>query len=385
MLTKAVTMAEAETGHTTTAIARVAKPRRPARQRLMQAIVKAEAGPGLEMREVPVPTIGPHDVLVKVRACSICGTDVHIDRWDASVSNWVRPPMVIGHEMCGYVVECGAEVTRVKEGDFVSPDSHLPDWTCDICRRGAPHLCANLEILGIDRPGAYAEYVSLPETGLWKNAPNLDPANASMQDPMGNAVYATLVEPVAGQSVVVFGDGPTGLGAVAVAKAADAAQVIHVGLSPFLLDIGRRLGADVSLNAGDPGIDIVGEIRDRTGCGADVVLEMSGSAKAIRQGLAAVRPAGRYSAFGLPSQATEIDWQHEVIFKGTRILGITGRMLWQTWEQMASLLASGRLDFSPIVTHRLPFTEFRHGFDLLEAADRRAAKVVLYLDDADLP
>jgi threonine 3-dehydrogenase len=385
MIEPAIRQAEAGTTGDATVAARGVARRAGRRQRLMPAIVKAQAGPGLEMCEVPIPAIGPHDVLVKVRACSICGTDLHIDRWDGAAAGWVKPPMVIGHEMCGYVVERGSAVTRVKEGDFVSPDSHLPDWTCDVCRRGAPHLCANLQILGLDRPGAYAEYVSLPESILWTNSPDLDPAAASIQDPMGNAVYATLVEPVAEQSVVVFGDGPTGLGAVAVAKASGAASVIHVGLSPFLLDIGRRLGADVSLNAGDPHVDVVAEVRERCGSGADVVLEMSGSAKAIRQGLAALRPGGRYSAFGLPSQATDIDWQHEVIFKGTRILGVTGRLLWDTWQQMAALLRSGRLDFSPIVTHRLPFSEFRHGFDLLEAADRRAAKVVLYMDEAELP
>ena len=292
----------------------------------------------------------------------------------------VKPPLVVGHEMCGYVVETGSEVRRFREGDFVTPDSHIADWECDVCRKGAPHLCANLRILGVDRPGAYAEYVALPESALWLNDPDLDPAAASIQDAMGNAVYATLAEPVAGASVVVFGDGPTGLGAVATARAAGADLVILVGLSPFLLDIGRRLGADLALDAGRPEVDVVAAIRDLCGSGADVVLEMSGSAKAIRQGLAAVRPGGRYCAFGLPTAPVPLDFNSDIIFKGVRVLGITGRLLWQTWEQMADLLGSGRLNFSPIVTHRLPFSDWRQGFDLLEAPDRRAAKVVLDME-----
>jgi len=349
----------------------------------MRAIVKAQAAPGLEMHEVPIPQIGEHDVLVKVRACSICGTDVHIARWDNAARQWLKPPLVIGHEFCGYVVRCGSEVTRFKEGDFVSSDSHLPDWTCDVCRRGMPHICANLKVLGVDRPGCFAEYVALPESVLWLNDPGLDPGSASIQDPMGNSVYATLVEPVSGRSVVVFGDGPTGLGAVAVAKAAGAGLIIHVGLSPFLLEIGERLGAHVSINAGEPGLDVVARVLELTGGGADVVLEMSGSAKAIKEGLSVTCPGGRYTAFGLPTAPVPVDFENDVIFKGVRIQGITGRLLWDTWYQMAGLLRSGQLDFSPIITHRLPFSRWEHAFDLLLAQERRAAKIVMFLDEDD--
>lgn len=357
--------------------------RRAVRTGTMLAIVKAQAAPGLELREVPIPRIGPRDVLVQVRACSICGTDLHIHNWDGAIKERLKPPLIIGHEMCGYVAEVGAEVTRFKEGDFVSPDSHIADWNCDICRKGAPHLCANLKILGVDRPGVFAEYVALPESALWRNGPNLDPAAASIQDPMGNAVYATLAEPVVGASMLIFGDGPTGLGAVAVAKAAGADLVILVGLSPYLLAIGRRLGADVTLNAADPETDVLADVRQLCGSGADVVLEMSGSPQAIRQGLAAVRPAGRYCAFGLPTVPVPIDFNSEVIFKGIRLLGITGRLLWRTWEQMAALLRSGKLDFGPIITHRLPFRQWRHAFDLLLAPQRQAAKIVLFMDEGD--
>ncbi|NPV06798.1 MAG: alcohol dehydrogenase catalytic domain-containing protein [Anaerolineae bacterium] len=348
----------------------------------MKALVKAEPGPGLAMQEVAQPQVGSHDVLVKVRACSICGTDLHLYQWDRAGSDRLRPPMIIGHEFCGYAVRCGPGVTSIREGDFVSADSHLPDWSCSVCRNGLPHLCANLHILGVDRPGAFAEYVSLPETSLWVNDPGLDPALASIQDPMGNAVHATLVEPVAGRSVVIFGDGPTGLGAVAVARAAGAAVIVHVGLSDFLLDIGRRLGATESIHAKRQ--DPVAEVRRLCGGeGADVVLEMSGSPAAVRQGLECLRPGGRFSAFGLTNGPVELDLTNQVIFKGARILGITGRVMWETWYQMAGLLRSGRLDFGPIVTHRLPFEQWQHAFDLLLAPDRRAAKIVLFMDEDD--
>jgi threonine 3-dehydrogenase len=351
--------------------------------RTMLAIVKPQPSPGLELREVPVPDIGPTDVLVKTRACSICGTDLHIDRWDGATNSRVHPPQVIGHEACGYVVAVGSRVAHIKEGDYVSPDSHLPDWSCPVCRQGLPHLCANLKILGVDRPGVYAEYFAVPESDLWLNDPTLDPAAASIQDPMGNAVYATLVEPVSGRTVLIFGDGPIGLGAVAVARAAGAAAIVHVGLSPYLLAISKQLGATVTLDASQPGLDVVAETSKILAGGADVVLEMSGSPLAIHQGLQALRPGGRFCAFGLPTHEVPIDFTSDLIFKGARIIGITGRLLWDTWYQMAGLIRSGNLDFRPIVTHRLPFADWRLGFDLLEAEERHAAKVVLFLDPND--
>ena len=348
----------------------------------MRALVKARPEPGLEMQDVPIPEIGPRDVLVKVRACSICGTDLHLYKWDQAGSERLRPPLIIGHEFCGYAVRVGSEVAGIREGDFVSADSHLPDWTCRVCRLGLPHLCSHVQILGVDRPGAFAEYVALPETSLWVNDPGLDPALASIQDPMGNAVYATLAEPVAGRSVVVFGDGPTGLGAVAVARAAGASVVVLVGLSDYLLDIGRQLGAAVTVHAARQ--DPVAEVRQLCPDGADVVLEMSGAAAAVRQGLECLRYGGRFSAFGLANGPVPVDLTNQVIFKGARILGITGRLLWETWYQMAGLLRAGNLDFGPIVTHRLPFDQWQHGFDLLLAPDRRAAKIVLFMDEDDV-
>jgi threonine 3-dehydrogenase len=345
----------------------------------MRAIVKPRPGPGLEMTTAPVPKIGPREVLVKVRATSICGTDVHIYKWDAWAAGRIKPPLIIGHEFCGDVVEVGSAVRSIKVGDYVSADSHRFDGTCPVCRRGQPHICANLEIFGVDTNGCFAEYVALPESSAWINDPSLDPAIASIQDPCGNAIYAVLVEPVAGQSVVIFGDGPTGLFAVGVASAAGAGLVAHVGKYPRRLAIGKAMGAGLSLNITEPGTDVVRTLLDATeGVGVDVVVEMSGSQQAINEGFAVVRKGGRFSAFGIPSQPISMDLNNQVIFKGVTIYGINGRQLWRSWYQMAGLFKSGALDPSPVITHQISLDDFQRGFDLMTASDRVAAKIVMY-------
>ncbi len=346
---------------------------------LMRAIIKPQPGPGLEMTRVPIPRIGPREVLVKVRATSICGTDVHIFKWDAWAAARVKPPLIIGHEFCGDVVEVGSAVRSIKVGDFVSADSHRYDGTCPVCRNGQPNICANLEIFGVDTNGCFAEYVALPESSAWVNAPDLDPAIASIQDPCGNAVYAVLVEPVAGRSVAIWGDGPTGLFAVGVAKAAGASPVFHIGKYPQRLAIGQAMGADVSLNISEPGADVVRTLLTATGgVGVDAVIEMTGSPQAIQEAFAAVRKGGRFSAFGIPSQPITLDLNSAVIFRGITLYGINGRQLWQSWYQMAGLFRSGALDPSPVITHRISLDDFQKGFALMTAPDRVAAKIVMY-------
>jgi len=346
---------------------------------LMRAIIKPRPGPGLEMTQVPIPQIGPREVLVKVRATSICGTDVHIFKWDAWAAARVKPPLIIGHEFCGDVVEVGSAVRSIKVGDFVSADSHRYDGTCPVCRNGQPNICANLEIFGVDTNGCFAEYVALPESSAWVNAPDLDPAIASIQDPCGNAVYAVLVEPVAGRSVAIWGDGPTGLFAVGVAKAAGASPVFHIGKYPQRLAIGQAMGADVSLNISEPGADVVRTLLTATGgVGVDAVIEMTGSPQAIQEAFAAVRKGGRFSAFGIPSQPITLDLNSAVIFRGITLYGINGRQLWQSWYQMAGLFRSGALDPSPVITHRISLDDFQKGFALMTAPDRVAAKIVMY-------
>jgi len=345
----------------------------------MRAILKPRPGPGLEMTPVPIPRIGPRDVLVKVRATSICGTDVHIYKWDAWSASRIKPPLIIGHEFCGDVVEVGSTVRSLKVGDFVSADSHRYDGTCPVCRKGQPHICANLEILGVDTNGCFAEYVALPESSAWVNDPGLDPAIASIQDPCGNAVYAVLVEPVAGQSVAIFGDGPTGLFAVGVARGAGAGLVAHIGKYPRRLAIGQDMGADLSINISQPGTDVVRTLLEATqGIGVDVVVEMAGSQRAINEGFAALRKGGRFSAFGIPSQPITMDLNNQVIFKGVTIYGINGRQLWQSWYQMAGMFKSGALNPLPVITHRISLDDFQRGFELMTAPDRVAAKIVMY-------
>ncbi len=350
----------------------------------MRAVLKAEAGPGLVMREVPVPEPGPRDVLIKVKATSICGTDRHIFHWDAWSAGRIKPPLIIGHEVAGTVVQVGRDVTLLKEGDFVSAESHIPCTVCPVCRNGQQHICARLKILGIDTPGTYAEYAVIPEVVAWKNDPDLDPAIASIMEPLGNAVYTVLAEPITGLSVVVIGDGPAGLNAVAVARASGAGTIFHVGKYDFRLELGRQMGADVSLNITEPGADVVKAILDATeGIGVDVVLEMTGSQIAVDDGLKVLRKGGRFSAFGIPAGPIQIDLANGIVFKGARILGINGRLMWETWFQMAGLLRTGKLDPSPIITHRIPLDDFEQGFAAMDSTDRRVGKVVMFPNPED--
>lgn len=345
----------------------------------MKTIAKTKKGKGLEMIERPVPCPGADEVLIQVDVVSICGTDLHLDRWDAwASSRMTHLPQIIGHEFSGHVVETGNNVRRFKIGDHVTADSHIPCLKCAICLRDAPHLCEHLEILGIDRDGCFAEYVVIPERSLWKNRPDLPPEIASIQDPLGNAVYATLIEPVESKNVVILGDGPVGLFAAGVARASGAKKIILTGLNPLTLEIAKLLGVDRIIHAAEE--DVVQIIRDECqGVGTDVLLEMSGNAQAICQGLKALRKGGRFSAFGLPASPLTIDFNDQIIFKGIRLFGISGRRMFETWRQMADLLGSGKLNPRPVLTHFLDFDDFEHGFSLMEATPRLAGKVILVL------
>lgn len=350
----------------------------------MRAIMKTRPGPGFEMVRIPIPEPGPRDVLIKVKATSICGTDRHIYHWNAWAAGRIKPPLVIGHEVAGHVVQVGRDVTLLREGDFVSAESHIPCTVCPVCRNGQQHICARLKILGIDTPGTYAEYAVIPETVAWKNDPDLDPAIASIMEPLGNAVYTVLAEPITGLKVAVFGDGPAGLNAVAVARAAGAGAIFHIGKYPFRLELGRTMGSDVALNITDPATDVVKAVLEATdGFGVDVVLEMTGSQRAIDDGIKVLRKGGRFSAFGLPARPVQIDL-NGLVFKGARILGINGRLMWETWFQMAGLLRSGKLDPSPVITHRIPLDDFEQGFQTMDSADRMVGKVVMFPNPADI-
>jgi threonine 3-dehydrogenase len=340
----------------------------------MQAVVKATAAPGIEMREVPVPSPGPGQVLVKVQAASVCGTDLHIFNWDPWAQGRIHPPLIPGHEFAGVVAGMGRGVTTVKEGDLVSAEMHVACGKCMQCRIGEAHICQHVRILGVDEDGAFAEYAIIPETNIWKLSPSIPHDYASLLDPLGNAVHTVLSGPIAAQTVAVTGCGAIGLFSIAVAKACGAARVFAVEVNELRRKVAAQMGADVVLN---PATDnVVERIKDETnGTGVDVLLEMSGVATAIRSGFAALRTGGRASLLGIPSKPFELDFAKDIIFKGAIVLGINGRKMFETWFQMEALLATGKLNLEPVITHRLRLSEFEQAMELLRTGE--AIKVVL--------
>jgi len=340
----------------------------------MQAVVKAKAAPGIELQEVPVPSPGPGEVLVKVQAASVCGTDLHIFNWDPWAQGRIHPPLIPGHEFAGVVAGKGRGVTTVKEGDLVSAEMHVACGKCMQCRIGEAHICQHVRILGVDEDGAFAEYAIIPETNIWKLSPQIPHEYATLLDPLGNAVHAVLSGPIAAQTVAVTGCGAIGLFSIAVAKACGAAKVFAVEVNAHRRAVAAQMGADVVLNPATD--DVVGRIKDETdGTGVDVLLEMSGVATAIRTGFAALRTGGRASLLGIPSKPFELDFAKDIIFKGAIVLGINGRKMFETWFQMEALLATGKLNLEPAITHRLKLSEFEQAMELLRTGE--AIKVVL--------
>jgi threonine 3-dehydrogenase len=339
----------------------------------MRALAKVRPGPGLELVERPVPTPGDGEVLLRIDAASICGTDLHLFEWDEWAAENLVPPRVLGHELAGTVIGTGRGVTRVREGDLVGVESHIVDWTCAQCRRGQPHLCRNLRVVGVHVDGGFAERMVIPETNAIESN-GLDPAVVALQEPMGNAVHAAFAEPIDGRSVLVTGCGPIGLCAVGIARAAGASLVIATDTEPYRLQLATEMGATLVLDGADP--ETPGRISEATGGdGVDVVLEMSGSAAALAQGLGAVTRGGSISLLGIFGEPVAVDLSDLVIMKGVRLHGIFGRRIYDTWERTQSLLRSGSLDVSPILTHRLTLDQWPEAFDLL--ASRHAGKVVM--------
>lgn len=342
----------------------------------MCAVVKAAPGSGCDLVEVPVPAPGPSDVLVRVAAAGICGTDLHIYRWDPWARSRIRPPRVIGHEFAGTVVRAGQAVTSVAVGDRVAGECHLACGRCARCREGQAHICERLEIIGVDRDGAFAEYVVLPAANAWRLDPEVPFDVAAIMDPLGNAVHTAMAADPVGRSVLITGCGPIGLMAIPVCKMAGAALVIASDVTPGRLALAGAMGADLVLDARAG--DVAARVRERTGGeGADAVLEMSGHPSGIRDALQAVRGGGWVGLLGLPGAPVELDLANLVIFKEVRLQGIFGRLMWRTWEQMAGLLLRG-LEIRPVITHRLPLERFGEAFERLEAGD--AGKVILTVE-----
>ncbi len=343
--------------------------------RMMKAVVKTHAGPGFELCEVPVPQIGHSDILIRTRATSICGTDVHIYNWDPWAANRIKPPVIIGHEFCGDVVEVGAAVTDVKVGDFISAESHIVDHTCDLCRTGMAHICRHTQIIGVDRDGSFAEYVAIPAANAWQNPPNMPAEIAALEENFGNAVHTALETPVVARKVLVTGCGPVGVMTIAVAKAAGARSIYASDIYDYRLGLAKKMGADIVVN---PERESVTEVvlRETGGEGVDVLLEMSGAPSAIREGLQLLKAGGHAVLLGLPSKAFELDLGNLVIMKGITVHGIAGRKLWETWYEIRGLLRSGAVNLEPLITHRFKLEQYERAFQTMLSGE--SGKVVLF-------
>jgi threonine 3-dehydrogenase len=344
------------------------------RTQTMKAVVKTAAAPGAEIRDVPVPTAGPGEVLLRVLRAGVCGTDLHIWSWDRWSQGRIKPPVTLGHEFVGEILELGPGVTELKPGERVSCESHIVCHTCIACRTGNSHVCENTRILGVDVNGGFAEYVAVPVVNCWRIPAGISLEVAAVMEPCGNAVHTAFAGPLSGCSIAVTGCGPIGLFAIGVARAAGAAHVFASDVSPYRLELARAMKADAVIDARTENLsERVAQLTH--GRMLDGVLEMSGNPTAVRDGLTALRMGGRMSMLGLPTEPFELDWNRLVIFKGITLHGIIGRRMYDTWFQMDQLLGSGRLDLKPAITHVMPMERFDEAIGLLR--DGRAGKVVL--------
>lgn len=342
---------------------------------MMRTIRKLQAGPGAEFVSLPIPEVGPREVLVKVKATSVCGTDYHIYSWDQWSANRVKPPLTVGHEMAGEVVAIGRDVTACKLGDSVSAETHIICNNCPRCHVGEYHLCENTKILGVDTEGCFAEYVKVPEQNIWINDPDIPWAIQSIQEPLGNAVHTAMEGDLTGQAILITGCGPIGIMSVPVCKFAGAEIVIASDVNEYRLDMAKRLGADIVINPMKE--DPIEVVRKYTrGYGADVVLEMSGNPTAIRQSFKAARNGARVSLLGLPSKPMEIDLGADIVMRGLVLKGITGRKMWKTWYQVRSMLRGGLAErIKPLITHEMPLEGVHEAMELMGAG--KCGKVVL--------
>jgi threonine 3-dehydrogenase len=338
----------------------------------MHALVKNKAAPGIELMDIPRPTVGPNDVLIRIKRTAICGTDMHIYNWDAWAQKTIPVPMAVGHEYYGEIVEVGAEVTGFKPGDRVSGEGHITCGHCRNCRAGRRHLCRNTVGVGVNRPGCFAEYLVIPAFNAFKLPDAIDDEIASILDPLGNAVHTALAFDVVGEDVLITGAGPIGIMAAAVARFVGARHIVITDVNDYRLGIARRMGATLALNVQHESID---DAMRRLGMqeGFDVGLEVSGNSHAFRDMLRTLHHGGSVALLGIPPAEVAIDW-NEVIMKGLTIKGIYGRQMFETWYKMAALLQSG-LDVRPVITHRVAYTDYHKAFDIMGRGE--SAKVVM--------
>ncbi len=339
----------------------------------MKALVKSKSEPGLWLADVPEPVMGINDVLIRVDRTGICGTDLHIYKWDAWAQRTIPVPMVVGHEFVGEIVGVGANVKDFAAGDVVSGEGHVVCGRCRNCMAGRRHLCADTKGIGVNRPGAFAEYLALPVTNVWHHAPGMDREVASIFDPFGNAVHTALSFNVLGEDVLITGAGPIGVMAAAVVRHAGARFVVVTDVNEFRLDLARRMGATRVVNVAQGGD--LRQVQRELGMveGFDVGLEMSGHPQAFRDMVDAMAHGGKVAMLGIPPEAMAIDW-NKVIFNMLTIKGIYGREMYETWYKMTVMLQSG-LDIRPVITHRYHYTEFERGFEVMKTG--QSGKVIL--------
>jgi threonine 3-dehydrogenase len=343
----------------------------------MKALVKRKAEPGLWLEDVPEPRVGINDVLIRVHRTGICGTDVHIFKWDAWAARTIRVPMVVGHEFVGEVAEVGSNVADFQPGQIVSGEGHVVCGRCRNCLAGRRHLCADTKGVGVDREGAFAEYLVLPMTNVWVHRKGIDKDVAAIYDPFGNAVHTALSFPVLGEDVLVTGAGPIGIMAAAVARHAAARYVVITDVNPYRLELARKMGVTRAVNPQEQALQ---DVQRELGMleGFDVGLEMSGNAHAFRDMLGNMAHGGKVALLGIPEKEMAIDW-NTVIFSMLTIKGIYGREMYETWYKMSVMLESG-LDIKPVITHRYPYMEFQQAFEVMTTGN--SGRVVLDWESA---
>jgi threonine 3-dehydrogenase len=338
----------------------------------MKALVKKHARPGLWMEDVPVPHVGPNDVLIRIKKTAICGTDVHIYDWDEWAQKTIPVPMVTGHEYVGVIEAVGDEVADYKAGDRVTGEGHITCGHCRNCRAGRRHLCRNTLGVGVNRPGCFGEFLSLPAANVFKLPPDIPDELGAIFDPYGNATHTALSFDLVGEDVLITGAGPIGCMAAAIARHVGARFVVITDINPYRLKLAERLGVTQAVDARQkPLRDVMRELGMTEGF--DVGMEMSGSPQAFQSMLATMNNGGRVSILGIFPKPVEIDWS-QVIFKGLHLKGIYGREMFETWYKMTTMLQSG-LDISPVITHRLPIDQYEEGFQIMKAG--QSGKVIL--------
>ncbi|MGB8538215.1 MAG: L-threonine 3-dehydrogenase [Acidobacteriaceae bacterium] len=338
----------------------------------MKALVKSRAQRGLWLENIPEPVIGINDVLIRVRYTGICGTDVHIYEWDEWAQKTIPVPMAIGHEFVGEIVNVGSNVTDFYPGDIVSGEGHVVCGRCRNCLAGRRHLCAHTLGVGVNRPGAFAEFIALPMTNIWRHDPGIDQEVAAIFDPFGNAVHTALCFPVLGEDVLITGAGPIGIMAIPILKHAGARHVVVTDMNPFRLDLALKMGATLAVN---PTETPIAEVQKQLGMleGFDVGLEMSGNPAALHDMIANMSHGGKIAILGIPRKESPMDLR-PVIFNMLTLRGIYGREMYETWYKMTVLIKSG-VDISPVITHRFAYSDFQRGFDAMISG--QTGKVIL--------